>query len=105
MAARTLNPAERMDWLRLIRSENIGPITFYQLLQRYGSLDAALADGRFAAEAEALRLYRRIATMDAGAPLPALADQTPRWDAAAALASDWGLGQLAARLVALGRGA
>jgi DNA processing protein len=42
MAARTLNPAERMDWLRLIRSENIGPITFYQLLQRYGSAASAL---------------------------------------------------------------
>jgi len=41
-AARTLNPAERMDWLRLIRTENIGPITFYQLLQRYGSATAAL---------------------------------------------------------------
>ncbi|HEX4111079.1 MAG TPA: DNA-processing protein DprA [Stellaceae bacterium] len=41
-AARTLNPAERMDWLRLIRSENIGPITFYQLLQRFGSATAAL---------------------------------------------------------------
>ena len=42
MAGRTLNPAERMDWLRLIRSENIGPITFYQLLARYGSATAAL---------------------------------------------------------------
>jgi DNA processing protein len=42
MPARTLNPAERMDWLRLIRSENIGPITFYQLLQRFGSATAAL---------------------------------------------------------------
>jgi DNA processing protein len=41
-AARILNPAERMDWLRLIRSENIGPITFYQLLARYGSATAAL---------------------------------------------------------------
>ncbi|HXE17284.1 MAG TPA: DNA-processing protein DprA [Stellaceae bacterium] len=40
--ARALNPAERMDWLRLIRTENIGPITFYQLLQRYGSATAAL---------------------------------------------------------------
>jgi DNA processing protein len=40
--ARTLNPAERMDWLRLIRSENIGPVTFYQLLARYGSATAAL---------------------------------------------------------------
>jgi hypothetical protein len=24
--ARTLNPAERLDWLRLIRSENVGPV-------------------------------------------------------------------------------
>jgi len=23
---RSLNPAERLDWLRLIRSENVGPI-------------------------------------------------------------------------------
>jgi len=41
-AARSLNPAEKLDWLRLIRSENIGPITFYQLLARYGSAAAAL---------------------------------------------------------------
>ena len=42
-AARTLNPAERLDWLRLIRSENVGPVTFYQLLARFGSAEAALA--------------------------------------------------------------
>ena len=41
-AARPLNPAERLDWLRLIRSENVGPVTFYQLLQHYGSAAAAL---------------------------------------------------------------
>ena len=29
-----------------------------------------MAKGRFTAQAEALRLYRRIATMDASAPLP-----------------------------------
>ena len=39
---RSLNPAERLDWLRLIRSENVGPITFYQLLARFGSAEAAL---------------------------------------------------------------
>jgi DNA processing protein len=42
-ATRTLNPAERLDWLRLIRSENVGPVTFYQLLARFGSAEAALA--------------------------------------------------------------
>ena len=40
--SRTLNPAERLDWLRLLRSENVGPITFYQLLQRFGSAAVAL---------------------------------------------------------------
>ena len=40
-----------------------------------------------------LRLYRRIATMDAAAPLPALPDAEPDWARAAALAREWGLGQ------------
>ncbi|HTH98619.1 MAG TPA: DNA-processing protein DprA [Stellaceae bacterium] len=37
-----LNPQDRLDWLRLIRSENVGPVGFYQLLHRYGSAGAAL---------------------------------------------------------------
>jgi len=74
------------------------------LLQRYGSLEAALADGRFAAQADELRLYQRIATMDAAAPLPLLDDQTPAWSAAATLAREWELGQLADRLAALDGG-
>jgi DNA processing protein len=41
-ASRPLTPSERFDWLRLIRSENVGPITFYQLLARFGSAAAAL---------------------------------------------------------------
>jgi DNA polymerase I len=71
------------------------------LLRRYGSLEAALTEGRFAAEAEKLRLYRSIATMDASAPLSPLDDQTPTWAAAAALARDWELNQLADRLAAM----
>ncbi|MGH6931605.1 MAG: DNA-processing protein DprA [Dongiaceae bacterium] len=39
----TLSDAERIDWLRLSRSENVGPITFRQLLQRFGGAGAALA--------------------------------------------------------------
>lgn len=39
---RTLSPAERLDWLRLIRSENVGPVTFRRLLERYGTAAAAL---------------------------------------------------------------
>jgi DNA processing protein len=40
---RELSPAERLDWLRLIRSENVGPVTFRHLLRRFGSAAAALA--------------------------------------------------------------
>ena len=39
---RHLSAAERLDWLRLTRSENVGPITFFQLLQRFGSAAAAI---------------------------------------------------------------
>lgn len=42
-APRAISAAEKLDWLRLIRSENVGPITFRQLLARYGSAAAALA--------------------------------------------------------------
>ncbi len=68
------------------------------LLRHYGSLETALADGRFAAQAEQLRLYRSIATMNAAAPLPTLGDQVPSWDKAAALAREWELNRLADRL-------
>src|SRR5690554_3471279 len=39
---RPLTDEERIDWLRLIRSENVGPISFRQLLRRFGSAAAAL---------------------------------------------------------------
>ncbi|MBF0561940.1 MAG: DNA-protecting protein DprA [Alphaproteobacteria bacterium] len=39
---RTLTTAEKLDWLRLSRSENVGPITFFRLLEHYGSAAAAL---------------------------------------------------------------
>lgn len=41
-APRALSNVERLDWLRLIRSENVGPITFAQLVARYGTAGAAL---------------------------------------------------------------
>jgi DNA polymerase-1 len=86
---------------RLPGARGIGAKTAAQLLRRYGTLEEALGDGRLAAQAEALRLYRRIATMDSSAPLPALPDQAPSWGRAAALVRDWGMGRLADRLDAL----
>ena len=79
----------------------VGAKSAASLLRRYGSVEAALAEGRFATEAEKLRLYRSIATMDASAPLPQLDDQKPTWAVAAALARGWELNQLADRLAAL----
>ena len=82
-------------------ARGVGAKTAATVLAQYGSLEAALEQGRFEAEADALRLYRHIATMDRDAPLPPLEDQEPTWDRAAALADEWGLGRLAGRLEAL----
>ncbi|HEX6859304.1 MAG TPA: DNA-processing protein DprA [Caulobacteraceae bacterium] len=38
-----LSDAERLAWLRLARTENVGPVTFEQLVGRYGSASKALA--------------------------------------------------------------
>ena len=82
-------------------ARGVGAKTAASVLAQYGSLEAALEQGRFAAEADALRLYRHIATMDREAPLPNLDDQQPTWERAAALAEEWGLGRLTRRLEAL----
>ncbi|HST26523.1 MAG TPA: 5'-3' exonuclease [Gaiellaceae bacterium] len=86
---------------KLPGARGVGPKTAADILGQYGTLEAALAAGRFAAQAEELRLYRRIATLDASAPLPSLADQTPTWAEASSLVASWGLGNLAGRLEAL----
>ena len=39
---RALTDAERADWLRLIRSENVGPATFFRLMHHFGSAAASL---------------------------------------------------------------
>jgi DNA polymerase-1 len=68
------------------------------LLRQYPTLDDALAAGRFSEQADELRLFRRIAAMDPTAPLPALDDQVPTWETAAALARRWELNRLAERI-------
>ncbi len=90
------DPSDRIPGAR-----GVGAKTAASILAQYGSLEAALEQGRFAAEADALRLYRHIATMDRDAPLPSLDDQQPTWERGAALANRWGLGRLARRLEAL----
>jgi DNA polymerase-1 len=86
---------------KLPGAKGVGPKGAASLIRQYGSLENALADGRFTAQAEQLRLYRSIATMDRSAPLPDLRDQIPTWVKAATLARDWELNRLADRLDAL----
>ncbi len=86
---------------KLPGARGVGPKKAAALLQQYGTLDALLADGRFAAEADDLLLFRRIATMDASAPLPPLEPQTPDWNAGAEFAAGIGLDGLARRLASV----
>ncbi|HLY56835.1 MAG TPA: DNA-processing protein DprA [Stellaceae bacterium] len=80
-AMTTLNPQERLDWLRLIRSDHVGPVTFYHMVRHFGSAAAALEalpslarrggrpDARICSRAEAERELAEIAR--AGAALVA----------------------------------
>jgi len=104
-----VDPAQVPDFIalrgdpsdKLPGARGVGPKTAAAVLGEHGTLEAALAAGRFAAQREELLLYRRIATLDASAPLPPLANQTPTWAEASALSERWGLGALAGRLEAL----
>ena len=80
---------------KLPGAPGVGPKRAAQLVQRYGTLDGVLDTGIFQTQADPLRLYRLIATMDTKAPLPSLADQEPAWSSASDFAHNWGLNQLA----------
>jgi DNA polymerase-1 len=88
---------------KLPGARGVGPKGAATLLRTYGSLEGILAEGRFPEQAEALRLYKNLATMDATAPVPELGDQVPTWDQAAGLARGWELNRLARRLDELRR--
>lgn len=93
------DPSDRIPGAR-----GVGPKTAAALLHQYGSLQGALAAGRFGAEADRLREYLLIATLDAAAPLPTVDDAVPDWAAGAAVARELGLGGLATRLEQAARG-
>jgi DNA polymerase-1 len=86
---------------RLPGAKGIGATSAASLLRKYGKLENILADGRLSQQADELRLYLRIATMDSSAPVPKLPDQTPQWGQASALAQKWELKQLASRFAKL----
>jgi DNA polymerase-1 len=93
------DPSDRIPGAR-----GVGATGAASVLRKYGSLEAALMDGCFAKQAEDLRLFRSLATMNRRAPLPSLRKQKPTWSKAAALARDWELTQLAKRLEELASG-
>ena len=100
-----VDPAQVPDFIalrgdpsdRIPGARGIGEKRGAELLDQYGSLDAMLDAGRFTTEAEALRLFRRIATMDREAPLPPLPDVAPDWASAAAHAMEIGAPGVARR--------
>jgi exodeoxyribonuclease-3 len=79
-------------------ARGVGETGAANLLREHGTLETLLKAGRFPTQADELRLFRRIATMDRKAPVPKVPDQTPTWSKAAALARKWELNRLTARL-------
>jgi DNA processing protein len=58
-----LSERQRINWLRLLRSENVGPATFRQLINIYGSAEAALESLPELATRGGLRRGVRIASV------------------------------------------
>ncbi len=104
-----IEPAQVPDFIalrgdpsdKLPGARGVGAKRAADVLAQYGSLEASLAAGRFDAEADALRLYLRLATLDPTAPLPPLAGQAPRFAEGAEWARELGLTRLADRIASL----
>ncbi|MEO8289383.1 MAG: 5'-3' exonuclease [Gaiellaceae bacterium] len=83
---------------RIPGAPGVGPGRAAAIVQKHGSLDAALQDGGFPTIADKLRTYLRMARLQYDAPVPELPDVDPEWGRAADLAEKWGLAGLAGRL-------
>ena len=83
---------------KLPGAPGVGPKKAADVLRQYGSLEAALEAGRFGSLQQELRLYRRIATLDASAPLPPVDDHSPTWAEASSFARELGVTRLVAGL-------
>jgi 5'-3' exonuclease len=60
---------------KLPGASGVSPKTAAGLLRRYGTLEDLLGQGGFKEQANELRIYRRIATMDKSARIPSLQNQ------------------------------
>jgi DNA polymerase-1 len=79
-------------------AKGIGPGRAATILGQYDSLDGAIEGGVFQEQAEALRMYLRIARLQYEAPVPELPDAEPQFEHAADLLEGWGHGTVAKRL-------
>jgi DNA polymerase-1 len=86
---------------RLPGARGVGPKTAASLLGQYGTLEAMLDEGRFAAQADELRMYRQMATLDASAPLRPVDDQVPTWAEASSFLRGLGMNAVADRVAAM----
>jgi DNA polymerase I len=86
---------------RLPGAKGVGPKTAASLLAQYGTLEAMLEQGRFAAQADELRMYRHMATLDPSAPLPPVGDQHPTWAEASSFLRGLGMNAVADRVAAM----
>ena len=89
---------------RLPGARGVGPKTAASLLAQYGTLEAMLDEGRFAAQADELRMYKQMATLDASAPVPAVDDQVPKWAEASSFLRGLGMNAVADRVAAMADG-
>jgi DNA polymerase-1 len=78
-------------------AKGIGAVTAASLLRTYPTLEAMLDDGKFGGQTDALRLYKRIATMVRDVPLPPIPSNPPDWAGGATLAREWEMNGLAER--------
>jgi DNA polymerase-1 len=83
---------------RIPGAPGVGPGRAAAIVQKHGSLEAALAEGGFPTIAGKLREYLTIARLQHDAPVPDLPDVEPNWGRAADLTEKWGLGGLTNRL-------
>lgn len=80
---RPLSDAERVDWLRLAGTEHVGPVTFFQLIDRCGSARQALsALPTLARRGGRSGAPKILPAADAEAQIAALAKAGGRWIAA-----------------------
>ncbi|MGL6278637.1 MAG: 5'-3' exonuclease [Gaiella sp.] len=102
-AAYGVDPAQVTDFIalrgdpsdRIPGAKGVGAKTAAALLHDGARLEDLLDAGRFGAEADALRRFKAIATLDPSVPLPPLPDLLPDWSACAEEARRLGLGRLA----------